>query len=354
MHIRVTRPDQLSPEELDLYLAEGWFRIGQSLMTCRLIHSSRGLRSTIWTRLPLAGHRFSSSARRLLSQNRRRYRVEHRPLLIDAAREALYQRYLTIAEGERSASLSDFLSHHADRGLFDTHEISLWDVDELVALSWFDRGRDSVQSLLGIYEPAFHRDSLGFTTMLLEVDHAAREGLAFHYPGYVLPGDPSMDYKLRLGAMEFLDPWTQAWRPLPELAGTRLPHLALEQALEAVSAALEAAGYPNTLRSYPMFEAPAWQEELPAAIDQPLVVECLPGFRSGTLLLVTHDIVTGSYTVLRAKRARTFPKGRPDLLSPFELWLWPEVLFTASTAEAVAAELQRRARLLGAAPERAE
>ena len=292
MHIRVTRPDQLSPEELDLYLAEGWFRIGQSLMTCRLIHSSRGLRSTIWTRLPLAGHRFSPSARRLLSQNRRRYRIEHRPLLIDAAREALYQRYLTIAEGERSASLSDFLSHHADRGLFDTHEISLWDVDELVALSWFDRGRDSLQSLLGIYEPAFHRDSLGFTTMLLEVDHAAREGLAFHYPGYVLPGDPSMDYKLRLGAMgsDRLE--------VRELAGTRLPHLELERALEAVSAALEAAGYPNTLRSYPMFEAPAWQEELPAAIDQPLVVECLPGFRSGTLLLVTHDIGTGSVQVV--------------------------------------------------------
>ena len=90
--------------------------------------------------------------------------------------------------------------------MFDTREVRVWNGDRLVAFSWFDLGRESVQSLIGVYEPSMARQSLGFYTMLLEVQHALEQGLRFHYPGYVLPGDPAMlstKWKLQRAAKQY-------------------------------------------------------------------------------------------------------------------------------------------------------
>ena len=56
VHTRVVRPNRLSPAELDAYLAAGWYRIGQTLMTCRFLLFEGTLRSTVWTRTRLDGH----------------------------------------------------------------------------------------------------------------------------------------------------------------------------------------------------------------------------------------------------------------------------------------------------------
>lgn len=342
MHVRVVRPELLTPDELDDYLERGWFRIGQAMMTCRVVQFDGELRPAIWTRLPLHGHVFRKSSRKLLARNTRRFRVETARASIDDEREALYQRYLVVARGERSPTLVDFLYGDSDRDVFDTREISLWDGDTLVAFSWFDRGRTGVQSLIGVYDPTLERHSLGFTTMLLEVQHAQEEGLRYHYPGYVLPGDPAMDYKLRLGHVEFLDPWDQAWRSLAGLDGVALPTERLEGALREVRDALRRAGVPAELKRYPWFEAPAWQPDLAACLDQPLVVECFPERTSSTLLLVTHDVDRKTFSVVRALRARAVTRGRTEVEVPIELWLVAERLGSRASAEAAAAEVARR------------
>jgi leucyl-tRNA---protein transferase len=342
MHVRVVRPEQLSPDDLDDYLARGWFRIGQAMMTCRVVQFDGELRPAIWTRLPLRGHAFRKNSRKLLARNTRDFRVEVGGAKIDDDREALYQRYLAVARGERSPTLVDFLYGDSERDVFDTQEISLWDVDRLVAFSWFDRGRRSVQSLIGVYEPELERRSLGFTTMLLEVDVAQESGLEWHYPGYVLPGDAAMDYKLRIGEVEFLDPWHQDWRPIPELERLPLPTDRLEQALRDVREALLRAGIPAEVRRYPWFEAPAWQTDLAACLDQPLVVECFPERAGSTLLLVTHDVDRDQFSIVRALRARAVTRGRSEIEVPIELWLVAERLCSRTSADATAAEVARR------------
>ena len=214
MTTRVVRPDRLTRGELDAYLEQGWFRIGQTMMTCRVVLFDGTLRTALWTRLPLQGHEFSRSSRKLLSRNRRRFRVEVRDVVVDDQREALYQRYRRAARGDRSPSLDDFLYGDADPlDLFYTREIDLWQGDRLVAFSWFDVGHQTAQSLMGVYDPELSRHSLGFTTMLLEIEEAARAGVRYYYPGYVLPGEPAMDYKLRIGNVEWHDPDRGVWRP---------------------------------------------------------------------------------------------------------------------------------------------
>lgn len=347
MHVRVVRPERLNPDDLDHYLSQGWFRIGQALMTCRVVQFDGELRPAIWTRLPLRGYRFSKNARRVITRCREQFRVEVGPAVLDNEREDLYQRYRQVARGERSSSLVDFLYGESERDVFDTNEIRVWDGDRLVAFSWFDLGRTSLQSLLGVYDPAHAKHSLGFYTMLAEVEHAQTHGLEFHYPGYVLPGDPAMDYKLRLGAVEFLHPWQRDWRPFAELEGIPLATDSLTSALKSTSDALEALGIPSELRRYPWFEAPAWQPDLAACLDQPLVIECFPGRRSSSLLLITHEVDRGAFVLMRCLRARAVTRGRSETDVPIELWLVAERLATRTSAEAIAAEASR---LMEAAP----
>ena len=341
MHVRVVRPDRLTPEDLDSYLDRGWFRIGQAMMTCRVVQFDGVLRPAIWTRLPLDGHRFRRSARRVLTRNAERFRVEVGDVRIDNAREDLYQRYRRIARGERSSTLDDFLYGESDRDVFDTREIRVWDGDHLAAFSWFDVGGQAVQSLIGVYDPELSKHSLGFYTMLLEVQHSVELGLRFHYPGYVLPGDPAMDYKLRLGEVEFLDPWSRLWRPMAFLETIPLPTERLDDGLSAARDALLSVGVAAELRRYPWFEAPAWQPDLAACLDQPMVVECFPNKRSSSLLLVTHEVDRGSFSLIRCLRARAVTRGRSEADVPIELWLVAERIATRATAEAIADEVAR-------------
>ncbi|MEQ1567858.1 MAG: GNAT family N-acetyltransferase [Myxococcota bacterium] len=342
MHVRVVRPDRLLPEELDEYLRQGWFRIGQAMMTCRVVQFDGELRPAIWTRLPTSGHKFQKSARRVFAKNEERYRVEIGSVRLDDEHEELYQRYKRVARGERSSSLYDFLFGESDRDVFDTREIRVWDGDRLVAFSWFDQGADSVQSLIGVYDPSLSRDSLGYYTMLLEVRYAMEAGLAFHYPGYVLPGDAAMDYKLRLGErVQFLDPWSRDWRPIGELEPVPMPTDRLEGALRAARDALTAAGMPSEVRRYPWFEAPAWQPDLASCLDQPMVLEVFPGRRGSSLLLVMYDVDRRSYALVRCLRARAVTRGRTDSDVPIELWLVAERMTTRSTPETLAAEVAR-------------
>lgn len=343
MHVRVVRPDLLRPEELDSYLARGWFRIGQAMMTCRVVLFDGALRPSIWTRVPLeGGFRPGKSARRLLSGIEQRFRVEVGDLVLDDEHEALYQRYRAHARGERSPTLVDFLYGDSDRDVFPTREISLWDGDTLVAFSWFDQGLTSLQSLIGVYDPRYRRDSLGLATMLLEARQAADQGLLFHYPGYVLPGDPAMDYKLRLGRVEILDPWQRRWRPLADLPQVPLPTDRLQQALERARTALASSGVAAELRRYPWFEAPAWQPDLTACVGEPLLLECNPDRPGATFLAVSHDLDRDQFVLQRCLRARAVTRGRSEVDTPIELWLVAERLSSHATLDDLAREVVRR------------
>jgi hypothetical protein len=177
--------------------------------------------------------------------------------------------------------------------------------------------------------------------MLVEVQHAVDEGLQFHYPGYVLPGDAAMDYKLRLGEVEFLDPWTKQWRPIAELEPVPMPTDRLDLALRQARDALGHLGIPAEIRRYPWFEAPAWQPDLAACLDQPMVLECFPGKRGSSLLLVLYDVDRRSYAMVRCLRARAVTRGRSDTDVPIELWLVAERLASRSTADGIANEVAR-------------
>jgi arginine-tRNA-protein transferase len=273
VHHRIEHPVTVEAAELDRYLREGWYRMGQTMITCRFVVSGEQARGVLWTRTRLDGYVFSRSNRRLMRKNRRRYRIHEEPLVIDDEHEALYQRYLEVAPGARSATLLRSLMGNDAVDRFATREIALRDEDgQLVAFSAFDVGVDSLQSLMGVYDPAHRSQSLGYWSLLLEVEHALKLGLRYHYSGYVVPQSSEMAYKLRVGHMEFLDPDDGRWRPWEHIHSIETPSERLERVLTSARDALVARGVYAQIENYRWFEAPAWSPALSSLLAEPRVV----------------------------------------------------------------------------------
>ncbi len=210
----------ISPRELDQHLARGWYRMGQGIYTCSLLWGKTGQTPVIWLRLPLHNFRFNKRQRRIMRRNAQRFRVEIRPFEFYEEQEELFKVYKASFDGSLSNSFKLQVNGGNDVNVFDSKEIAIYDGERLVAFSLFDLGWLSATSISGIYHPDYARYSLGYWTMLLEIEYAQSIGKHFYYPGYVAPGISKFDYKLRIGKqVEGYLPVSGLWIPY-----SRFPH----------------------------------------------------------------------------------------------------------------------------------
>lgn len=193
----------MPPERLDHKLAEGWFRSGPLMMRADLLTIADRIHGVFHVRLPLKQETKSRNRRRVLRRNRERFRCVIGPAQVDADRRGLYEATKPRFIGFLANEL-DSLVFGAEPDAFDTHECSVYDGERLVAVSYFDVGTTSISSQLGLYDPSYARFSLGFYTMLEEIEYAREVGLTHYYPGYVIPDLPAMNYKLNIGPLQYL------------------------------------------------------------------------------------------------------------------------------------------------------
>lgn len=289
-------PETLARAELDDYLDRGWYRIGRAMITTDFLMSEGDLRSTIWTRLDLRTHRFRSSLRKQLAQVHARFDVRIGDLVLDATREELYARYREMVGGNRAESLDEVTGGEEGRALFHTREIGIYRDDVLVAFSWFDLGETSVESLIGVYEPAYRKHGLGFCTLLLEIEHAAAIGLCYHYAGYVLSEPSGMDYKRRVGDLEYFDPAVKLWLGgFPYEAG-KAPAEVQRSRLGEAALALSRSGSPvhHVLNSALLI--PGLREHVPGCSTDPLLLISAAGPRA-LGVLTTWDQARATYVL---------------------------------------------------------
>jgi len=341
MHTRVIKPVSLTGPELDRYLSRGWYRIGQTMMTCRFVVFSDVLRSAVWTRLDLDAHRFRKSQRRVMRKIEANLTVEFGFPSLDPEHEAVYQRYRTIARGERSATLTDFLygDRPADLDVFHTREVRfLTPEGRLVGFSWCDLGGNSLQSLVGVYDPDYAHLSLGYASMLYEMRWGIEHGYRWFYPGYVLPGDNAMDYKLRIGDVEFLD-HDGRWHPWERFDEARQATRLLEGRLQEVQRHLHDRDVPHAQELYPMFEAPAWHTNLANCLPDPIVVS-IPLAAPRNVLCVSWDMEREAYRLRRCLRASAISRSvhdDDDEGTPVELFVVMAEVATREEPAAIAA-----------------
>ncbi len=267
-------PPEVKGQDLDNYLSRGWYRMGQSIFTTHFLCFGSQFYSALWIRLPLQDYKLSKSLRKLHNKNQKHFRVQYQPSIINDEKEALYQKYRKNFPAPLSPSLKESLLDLEDHNIFDTYEAAVYDKDnKLVACSFFDIGKESTASILGIYDSDYANFSLGLYTMVLEILFSIKNGFKYYYPGYVVPGYTRFDYKLRIGDVFYYHLKSDNWIPFDEKARTNTPLLEMESQLEAVRERIAHFGIKGILKYYPMFEANLVSFSLTTYFDFPVLLQ---------------------------------------------------------------------------------
>ena len=247
-------PQFLTGRQLDRFLAGGWFRNGHMMFRSQFLCIEKDLFTVVNIRLPLDEYKFPKRLRKTFNRNQSRFTFTTGHCQIDAEKELLFRNHRHRFKGFLFDSLSDFFAedltgHH----IFDTKEVCVYDGDQLIAFSFFDEGENSVASLLGVFDDAYRKYSLGTYTMLLEIMLAQQKGISYYYPGYVLDKPSIFDYKLRLGTMEYYS-WLMArWENSYEEAIPKNQADTLTQIMSEAQQQLTAQNIAHQKILYPVF-----------------------------------------------------------------------------------------------------
>ena len=203
--------ESISPEELDDYLAIGWFRLGQKLITLDEFLSS----FYYWLRVNMSIVSYNKSQKRVLKKAQH-FDVSVSDWEINYEIDLLWSRYKQGINFEISPTATDNLfGDEMDFNLFNTKRITVRDQEMLIAVGYFDIGKTSSSSILHFYDPEYKSYSLGKLLLLLEMEYAKENGIDFYYTGYLALFNTKYDYKLFCGkdATEVYIKEEDRWEP---------------------------------------------------------------------------------------------------------------------------------------------
>ncbi len=265
-------PERIKGKELDDYLANGWYRMGQTIFTTHFLCFGETFYSAIWVRLDLQAHQFSKSLRKIIKRNNGRFQFHFGKAVIDVPRENLYQRYRAIFPGMIAPSILDSLQDGDHFNVYNTYEFTVYDGAKLIAVSYFDLGENSIASILGFYDPEYKPFSLGLYTMLMEVEYGKIQGFKYFYPGYVVPGYDRFEYKLRIGPVDYYDLRSGDWLPYAAFTKEEIPIYRMRVKLEVLRQTAQKMRLNLPLKFYPLFEANLFGYPSLPFFDYPLIV----------------------------------------------------------------------------------
>lgn len=199
----------IRPHVFDHLLADGWRHFGTYFTRYNLgIHRDE-VRQVLPLRVRLRDFRLSKSQTRVLNKN----------LDIDVAITApaiskkvvhLFERHKQRFTDHVPETIYTFISRHSKIPT-DLYQLTAKLDGKIVAVSFFDRGVESVSAIYACFEPHEEKRSLGIFTMLKVIEWATSHGMLYYYPGYAYVGPSFYDYKKRFAALECYD-WRGSWK----------------------------------------------------------------------------------------------------------------------------------------------
>jgi arginine-tRNA-protein transferase len=191
-------PPEIYPSQLDVFLAKGWYRMGQGIFTTNYIFQNNLFYRVFWLRYDLAQLSLGKKQQRILDINKK-FTSRVVPFKLTAEMEDLFSLYKTGIDFEPASSVKNWLYDDGDINIYDSYLVELRDEDRLIAVGIFDKGVNSIAGILNFYDPAYRRYSPGKYLMLAKIQYAKEQGLAWYYPGYIVCGYAKFDYKLFAG-----------------------------------------------------------------------------------------------------------------------------------------------------------
>jgi arginyl-tRNA--protein-N-Asp/Glu arginylyltransferase len=256
MFVHAESPSSMLPEELDTYLANGWFRMAQTIFTTQFLCFKDQLYNAVWLRIDLQKWKHDSLQQKLVKRNQH-FRTEITKATYSDAHHQLFQTYKEGVAFEGSASLHQLLFAQSTHNIYNTFEVNVYDKERLIACGIFDLGKESAQGITCFYNHDYKKYSLGKFLIYLKIMHCQEHGMRYFYPGYFVPGYKPFDYKLNIGkgAQEYWHFTNQTWEPLKEWQQNALPLGVLTEKLTVLQQLFKEDGRDTFLMRYEFFDA---------------------------------------------------------------------------------------------------
>lgn len=244
---------KLSPQKLDKLLAMGYFRNANIMYQSQVICLDGFLDDVINVRLDLHEHEFPKSVRKIARRAKSRFHYKIGKAEINEEKEVLYAQHRNRFKGFQFKSLEQLLFGDSPIRLFDTYEVCVYDGSKLIAYSFFDVGRKSIASILGVFDNDYQNYSLGLFTMYAEICWAKSKEFNFYYPGYVLQNNGLFNYKLRLGDFQYLNWKNNTWGDKSEIDLENRVGKKILDKLTYITDILTSANVEHELKLYPFY-----------------------------------------------------------------------------------------------------
>lgn len=208
--------EPLSPEVMDALLAQGFYRMRQTVFTTAATIADDGrLIAVFWVRLLLDGFRPGNRHKELTRRGRRFDKTLH-DAVIDDEIDALYTLYARSVNFEAPETVASFLMGDSSENFFPAKMWQVRDGGRLIAVGYFDEGAESAAGILNFYHPDYKKFSLGKWLYLESVRYAAEAGKRYFYPGYIGLDFTKFDYKLLATGKDKIELWDiieSVWEP---------------------------------------------------------------------------------------------------------------------------------------------
>lgn len=193
-------PNKLNGSQLDTFLSQGWYRMHQSIFTTKYIILNESIYNVFWLRYNLSKFNINKKLQKLIAQNSR-FNITIKPIELTEELETLYTLYRSGIKFDHSESVKYWLygGEQEKVNTFETNVIEIRDGGKLIAAGIFDNGDNSIAGIMNFYDPSYKKFSLGKYLILLKIKYAVEKGMHWYYPGYIVYGYPSFDYKLFVG-----------------------------------------------------------------------------------------------------------------------------------------------------------
>lgn len=335
MFASVHDPEILSSAELDAYLARGWFRMGPTIFTTNFLSFKENLYSAVWLRVALEDFNGGKTQAKLFKNNSVFSTTIQRATITDE-KEQLFARYKASVPFEASASLQHLLFGKSYATVYDTYEVNVAFEGRLIAVGYFDLGKESAMGISSIYHPDFKKFSLGKYLIYLKMNYCKQQGMRYFYPGYFVPGYPFFDYKLSIGrdALEYLQYERDEWLPIAQFNESATPLQVMLQKLNKLKDDLLALGITARVSRYEFFDANLIPDLAGAQLfDFPLFLIYPGAIREALIQGVIFDVHDNRYHLVKCRGIwKTNSAGTSDTIYSSYVLKPEDTLYSTDTA----------------------
>ncbi|MEY4531400.1 MAG: hypothetical protein RLZZ156_2121 [Deinococcota bacterium] len=211
MHHQAVHRQQVTPAELDQFLALGWRHFGTYFFRYSRLPNPTQTLHIQPLRMRLANFTPNRSQRRTWQHNQD-LTTRVQKAFITPEYQHLFDLHKTRFTQNIPDQLEDYLGFHPEYCPCDTRVIRIEHQQQLLAAHFIDLGQHSLSSVYSVYDPAWSERGLGIFTILKAIEFAKSLGKTWYYPGYATREPSHYDYKKQFAALEYFD-W-QMWKSL--------------------------------------------------------------------------------------------------------------------------------------------